>query len=257
MLNRIVAEIREKVAHDKAKSPIRPTEIQPGNFSLSRALKQSSWSLIAECKLASPSKGRLCQTRSVPELAKIFSQNGATALSVHTSAPFLGKISDIPAVKAVTSLPVLRKDFIIDEYQLYQARAAGADAVLLIAAILTPGELERFLELSRTLGMDALVEVHSLPELERVQQTRAELLGINNRDLTTFKTSLENTFSLLPHCAPERLIISESGISGKVDALRLKCAGVRGALVGEALVRSADIARKTRELALLQNGLEE
>ena len=256
-MNRIVAEIREKVAHDKATAPISTKEIQPGNFSLSRALKQSSWSLIAECKLASPSKGRLCQTHSVPDLAKIFSQNGATALSVHTSAPFLGKISDIPAVKAVTSLPVLRKDFIIDEYQLYQARAAGADAVLLIAAILAPSELERFLELSRVLGMDALVEVHSLPELEWVQQTRAELLGINNRDLTTFKTSLENTFSLLPRCAPERLIISESGISGEADALRLKDAGVRGALVGESLVRSADIARKTRELALLQNGLEE
>ena len=257
MLSRIVAEIREKVAHDRAKFPISTKEIQPGNFSLSRALKQSSWSLIAECKLASPSKGRLCQTHSVPDLAKIFSQNGATALSVHTSAPFLGKISDIPVVKAVASLPVLRKDFIIDEYQLYQARAAGADAILLIAAILNQSELERFLELSRILGMDALVEVHSLPELERVQQTRAELLGINNRNLTTFKTSLENTFSLLPYCAPERLIISESGIADETDALRLKDAGVRGALVGESLVRSADIARKTRELALLQNGLEE
>ena len=107
------------------------------------------------------------------------------------------------------------------------------------------------------LGMDALLEVHSLPELERAQQTRAELLGINNRDLTTFKTSLENTFNLLPYCASERLIISESGISDEADALRLKCAGARGALVGESLVRSDDIARKTRALALLQNGLEE
>ena len=254
MLNRIVTEIREKVHLDKSVSPIRFSEILPGNYRLSQALRQADWSLIAECKLASPSKGRFCQTYSAPELAKIYSTHGATALSVHTSAPFLGKIDDIAAVKAVTSLPILRKDFIIDEYQIYEARAAGADALLLIAAILTDAELNRFSALTHNLGMDALVEVHSRLDLERVQATTAALIGINNRDLTTFNTSVENTFNLLPHCKPGCLIISESGIGSKNEALRLKSAGIRGILVGEALVRSSDIAEKTRELALLQKG---
>ena len=257
MLKRIVAEIRDKVGRDKAVSPISPADVHPGNFTLSRAIKNSGWSLIAECKLASPAKGMLCQTHRVPELARIFAANGAAALSVHTSAPFFGALSDISAVKAVSNLPVLRKDFIIDEYQLLEARAAGADAVLLIAAILTDSDLDLFLGLSRELGLDALVEVHSLTELERVQHTSAELVGINNRDLTTFKTSLENTFRLLPHCSPGRLIISESGITDAADAVRLKAAGVHGILVGEGLVRAPDMAVKTRELSLSQNGLGE
>ena len=257
MLKQIVSDIRAKVALDKVASPVKEMVIRPGNFALSQAIKKSEWSLLAECKLASPAKGLLCQEYSVPELARIFTSHGASALSVHTSAPFLGKLADIAAVKTVSPLPVLRKDFIIDEYQIFEASSGGADAILLIAAILSDDELEHFLAVSRELGLDALVEVHSLPELKRVQSTSAELIGINNRDLTTFRTSVETTFSLLPHCDSGRVLISESGIQDKTDALRLKAAGVRGILVGEGLVRATDMARRVRELSLLQNGLEE
>ena len=249
MLNQIVDSIRVQVAEQKLSHPLSSLQILPGEFSFSRALTDTDWALIAECKLASPAKGRLCQTQPVPELANIFTENGAAALSVHTSAPFLGKLADIAAVRQVSPLPILRKDFIIDEYQIYEARAAGADAILLIAAILTDEQLNQYLAIARDLGLDALVEVHSRPELERVKQTDALLVGINNRDLTTFTTDLANTFSLLPHCDPRWRVISESGIHDAADAKRLQAAGVRGALVGESLVRANDIARLTYELA--------
>ena len=249
MLNQIVDSIRVQVAERKLSHPVSSLQIRPGEFEFSRALTATDWALIAECKLASPAKGRLCQTHTVPELAKIFTENGAAALSVHTSAPFLGKLADIAAVRQVSSLPILRKDFIIDEYQIYEARAAGADAILLIAAILTDEQLTQYLAIARDLGLDALLEVHSRRELERVKQTDALLVGINNRDLTTFTTDLANTFNLLPHCDPRWRVISESGIHDAADAKRLQAAGVRGALVGESLVRANDIARLTDELA--------
>ena len=249
MLNQIVDSIRVQVAERKLSHPVSSLQIRPGEFEFSRALTATDWALIAECKLASPAKGRLCQTHTVPELAKIFTENGAAALSVHTSAPFLGKLADIAAVRQVSSLPILHKDFIIDEYQIYEARAAGADAILLIAAILTDEQLTQYLAIARDLGLDALLEVHSRRELKRVKQTDALLVGINNRDLTTFTTDLANTFNLLPHCDPRWRVISESGIHDAADAKRLQAAGVRGALVGESLVRANDIARLTDELA--------
>ena len=252
MLNKIVAVIREQVATLKQSQPLNPLAIQPATFAFSRAMDDADWTLIAECKLASPAKGQLCDSRSVPELALLFTENGATALSVHTSAPFRGKLADIAAVRAVSPLPILRKDFIIDEYQIYEARVAGADAILLIAAILTDAELNQFLATASRLGMDCLVEVHSLPELERVKNTSACLVGINNRDLTTFTTNIANTFSLLPHCDPRWRLISESGIRCRSDASQLKQAGVHGILVGESLVKAADIAAHCRDLALRQ-----
>ncbi len=250
MLNQIVAAIREQVASLKQTHPLDPLSIHLATFAFSRALDAADWTLIAECKLASPAKGQLCDSLNVPELARIFTDNGATALSVHTSAPFQGKLTDIAAVRTVSPLPILRKDFIIDEYQIYEARAAGADAILLIAAILTDSELNQFLSTAAQLGMDCLVEVHSLPELERVKNTSARLVGINNRDLTTFTTDIANTFSLLPHCEPRWRLISESGIRSLSDASQLKQAGVNGILVGESLVKAADIAAHCRDLAL-------
>ena len=252
MLNQIVAAIREQVAILKQTQPLDPLSIQPASFALSRALEAADWTLIAECKLTSPAKGPLCDSRSVPELARLFTDNGATALSVHTSAPFQGKLADIATVRAVSPLPILRKDFIIDEYQIYEARAAGADAILLIAAILNDTELNQFLATAKRLGMDCLVEVHSLPELDRVKNTSASLIGINNRDLTTFNTDIANTFSLLPHCEPHWRLISESGIRSGSDAITLKQAGVHGILVGESLVKASDIASHCRDLALRQ-----
>ncbi len=250
MLNQIVAAIREQVATLKQTRPLDPAAILPSNFALSRAMQVADWTLIAECKLASPAKGQLCNSRSVPELAKIFTDNGASALSVHTSAPFQGKLADIAAVRDVSPLPILRKDFIIDEYQVYESRAAGADAILLIAAILTDAELNQFLATANRFGMDCLVEVHSLAELARVKGTSASLVGINNRDLTTFTTDTANIFSLLPHCNPRWRLISESGIGSRSDARQLKQAGVHGILVGESLVKAVDIAAHCRDLAL-------
>lgn len=250
MLNQIVVAIREQVATLKQTRALAPASIAPANFALSRAMQIADWTLIAECKLASPAKGQLCESLSVPELAKIFTDNGASALSVHTSAPFKGKLSDIAAVRDVSPLPILRKDFIIDEYQLYESRAAGADAILLIAAILTDAELNQFLATANRLGMDCLVEVHSLAELERVKSTSASLVGINNRNLNTFTTDIANTFSLLPHCDSRWRLISESGIGSRSDAMQLKQTGIDGILVGESLVKAADISAHCRDLAL-------
>ncbi|MBP2650425.1 MAG: Indole-3-glycerol-phosphate synthase [Firmicutes bacterium] len=251
MLNKIVADRRQTVTLSKQQRPINALErdIRPRQFLFGKAIAEMGWLLIAECKLASPAKGRLCETYSVSELAKIYSNNGATALSVHTSPHFCGELEDIAKVREVSRLPILRKDFIIDEYQLYEACWAGADAVLLIAAILTDEQLVRFQKIAYSLGMDCLVEVHDAEELIRVQKTPAQLIGINNRNLKTFVTDIENTFSLLANCDTDRIFISESGIATKQDASRLKRAGIRGVLVGESLVKAVDIAGRTREMA--------
>lgn len=252
MLADIVAQTRRAVAAQKEITPLATVygKVVPGDFALRAAFGQRDWGLIAECKLASPAKGTLCTSYTVPELASIYADNGAAALSVHTNTAFRGSLADIQKVANVTALPVLCKEFIIDEYQLYAARAAGAKAVLLIAAILTDKELAHFLYIAAQMGLDCLVEVHALDELVRVQQTDARLIGINNRNLRTFTTNMEQTFTLLAHVEPGRAIISESGIKNGQDAERLKDAGVKGILVGEGLVTAPDIAKKTRELAL-------
>lgn len=254
MLNKIVADKRSQVAVLKEKYPINNliNNIQPGRFALSAALRQTDWSLIAECKLASPLKGRLCSRFSVPQLAEIYARNGAAAISVLTDSHFHGSIEDLTDIRQITALPLLRKDFIIDPYQLFEARAAGADAVLLIARILSSGELREFLKIAQELGLDCLVEVHSKDELDAVLATEATIIGINNRDLKTFSTDINHTFALLSDIGHDKLVISESGITGHQDVLRLREAGVQGALVGEGLVTSADIAAKVRELALKQ-----
>ncbi len=252
MLAAIVAQRRRDVAALKKIRPLAALQsaVTPGKSAFAAALRAAPFALIAECKLASPAKGTLCERHTVASLARIFTAAGAAALSVHTSAPFRGRLDDLAAVRAASPLPILRKDFIIDEYQLYETCLAGADAVLLIAAILTDGELDRYLAIAGDLGLDTLVEVHSLEELQRVQRTAAPIVGINNRDLRTFTTDLAATFALLPRTDGRRLFISESGINSGRDTLRLKQAGVRGALVGEALVTAADISARTRELAL-------
>jgi len=251
MLNQIVADKRQEVANCKSATPqsFLEKDIRPGKFRFSEAIRKSPWALIAECKLASPVKGRLCTSHTVPELATVFGQNGATALSVHTSSHFCGQLQDLDAVRAVSRLPILRKDFIVDEYQIYETLWAGADAILIIAAILSDAELASFLGTATMLGLDSLVEVHSLEELGRVQKTSAELVGINNRNLKTFRTDIGNTFELLPYCDGRRLIISESGIGSREEAMHLKQAGIRGILVGESLTKAQNIASQTRQLA--------
>ncbi len=253
MLNKITEKKRQAVEIAKVERPLNRLlkNITPGSFAFSKAIKQSEWALIAECKLVSPAKGQLCTDYSVLDLAKLYTKNGAIALSVHTDPHFAGQLEDIAAVRAVTELPILRKDFIVDEYQIYESRVAGADAILLIAHILSDDQLKEYIGIAHGLGMDCLVEVHTLEELERAQQTVATLIGINNRNLETFVTDIQNTFDLLPHCDGRRIVISESGVSTGTQAQRLEEAGVRGILVGEGLVKATDIGSMTRELATL------
>ena len=240
----IVAAAKKALPFDEVKRAARP-----GRFGLSHRVRREDWSLIAECKLQSPAKGRLCRTYSVTELAKIYEENGASALSVHTDPHFLGSNEDFAAVRKMTEMPLLRKDFVIDEYQSYEARMLGADAVLLIARILSPRKLMEFLYLTWGLGMDALVEVHDEEDLKAALETPAEFIGVNNRNLTTFTTSIENTMALLPKIGEGRTIISESGVQSAEDAERLHDAGCDGILVGEGLVTAANVAQMTRQLS--------
>ena len=256
-MKNILAEIVEKkkeiVAAAKKALPFDEVKRQarPGGFRLSHRVRGEAWSLIAECKLQSPAKGRLCRTYSVTELAKVYEENGASALSVHTDPHFLGCNEDFAAVRKMTQMPLLRKAFIIDEYQIYEARMLGADAVLLIARILSPRQLMEFLYLTWGLGMDALVEVHDEADLKMALDTPAEFIGVNNRNLTTFTTSIENTMALLPKIGEGRTIISESGVQSAEDAERLREAGCDGILVGEGLVTAPSVAQMTQQLAFV------
>ncbi|MBI5894233.1 MAG: indole-3-glycerol phosphate synthase TrpC [Deltaproteobacteria bacterium] len=205
--------------------------------------------IIAEIKKASPSKGIIRKDFDPVQIARIYEENGAKAISVLTEEKyFLGNIDYLNKVKDVTNLPILRKDFIFDEYQIYEARVKGADAALLIAGILDKKELKDFLELSRSLGMGCLVEVHNKEELKKVLSTDAKIIGINNRDLKTFKIDINTTINLIKEIPSDRMVVSESGINTHKDILKLKDAGVKAFLVGEALMKEHDIGKKLREI---------
>lgn len=205
--------------------------------------------VIAEVKKASPSKGIIREDFDYLEIARIYEQNGASALSILTDRNFFqGSIDYLSEIRHHVSIPLLRKDFVFDEYQIFEARGYGADAVLLIAAVLDDKELTDFVELSLNLGMTPLLEVHDEAELERGLKTNAELIGINNRDLQTFKTDLNTTVRLINNIPDDKIVVSESGINTKEDIKLLKDAGVDAFLIGEALMREADIGAKLREL---------
>ena len=205
--------------------------------------------VIAEVKKASPSKGVIRPDFVPMDLARAYAASGAHALSVLTDAPFFqGSLEHLTEVRSVVDLPVLRKDFHIDAYQVWEARAAGADAVLLILAAHAPATFRELLALSRELGLATLVEVHTAAELEAALESGADLLGINNRDLKSFEVSLETTFALLPRVPPGVLLLSESGISRTEEVARLAAAGVDGILVGEGLLRHPDVGRALRDL---------
>ena len=259
ILAEIVGKKKEIVAEAKRRLPQHEVRqrLEYGHFHMAHRFGGEDWSLIAECKLQSPAKGRLCQTHSVTELAQIYEKNGASMLSVHTDPHFLGSNEDFAKVRGLVKLPLLRKDFIIDAYQIYEARMLGADAVLLIARILSPAQLKEFLYLAWSLGMDALVEVHDAEDMEAALATPAEFIGINNRNLKTFQTSIEQTLELLPLADPQRTLISESGVFTAEDAKRLQDAGCDGILVGEGLVRATDIAAQTRALSHSQGICED
>jgi indole-3-glycerol phosphate synthase len=204
---------------------------------------------IAEVKKASPSAGILRQDFDPVKIGRTYLDHGAAAASVLTDGPFFqGKLADLSAIRAAVPLPLLRKDFILDRYQLLEARAAGADAVLLIAEILQEGQLAKLLRDCRELELQALVEIYEAESLQRVLDSGAILIGVNNRDLRTFTTRLEHTLELAAHVPADRLLVSESGIKTHQDVLRLQAGGVRAVLVGETLMRARDIGAKLDEL---------
>jgi indole-3-glycerol phosphate synthase len=205
--------------------------------------------VIAEVKQASPSRGVIRRDFAPAALAQAYAAAGAAAVSVLTDGPFFqGSLADLAAVRQAVCLPVLRKDFHVDAYQVWEARAAGADAVLLIAATLTDAALQALLALAQTLTLTALVEVHDRRELARAVAAGAAVIGINNRDLASFEVSLATTFDLLGDVPPEAVLVSESGIGRREDVVRLGEAGVDAVLVGEGLLREADVGAALRRL---------
>lgn len=251
MLAEIVEKKKAIVAQAKKELPLYKLKrmVKCGTFAMSHKFKENKWNLIAECKLQSPSKGLFNQNHTVAELAKIYEENGASMLSVHTDPHFLGKNEDITMVKSIVDIPVMRKEFIIDEYQIYEARMLGADAILLIARILTQKQLKDYLYLAWSLGMDALVEVHDEDDMKKALSTPAEYIGINNRNLKYFKTTIQNTIDLMSCADRSRTLISESGIFTIEDVLKLREAGVDGVLVGEGLSTADNIEEKTTAFA--------
>lgn len=242
-----VAENKKRVPVEVLKKDIQKSrDTKP----FGRALKSDAGiSIIAEIKKASPSLGIIRDDFDPIGIARLYEAGGASAISVLTDEKFFqGCLSYLTDVKKSVDLPVLRKDFIIDPYQIYEARAAGADAILLIAALLSGEEIQRFLELAEDLGMDCLVEVHSETELQKVLQTNATIVGINNRNLATFKTDLGTTLRLRSMIPGGKIIVSESGIKSREDVKKLIDIGIHAILVGETLMKSKDIPTKLHEL---------
>jgi indole-3-glycerol phosphate synthase len=257
-LDRIIAQKRERLTHaqslrtlgeireeaDWVRSGARP-------HALRAALEgERRFNIIAEIKRASPSLGDIRRDASPTDTARQYETGGAAAISVLTEEDyFKGSLEDLREVRAVTSVPLLRKDFIFDEWQLYEAAAARADALLLIVAALDDATLARLCRITEDeLGMDALVEVHTREELRRAASCGASLIGVNNRNLQSFDVSLETSVELIEHAPPGALLVSESGLRTQADLRRLKSLGYRGFLIGETLMRAGDPATALRAL---------
>lgn len=223
----------------------------PRNFGLAlkHAVALGGYGLIAEIKRASPSAGLIRPNFDPAELALAYADAGATCLSVLTDAPyFQGSPDHLRQARAAVDLPVLRKDFMLDEWQVYESRLMGADCILLIMAALTNAQARGLEELARALDMDVLVEVHNRAELDRALGLQTSLIGINNRNLKTLRTDLATTAELAPHVPSDRFLIAESGIRSHADVLRLAEAGASCFLVGESLLRQDDVRAATHEL---------
>jgi indole-3-glycerol phosphate synthase len=216
-------------------------------FDFYAALKAPGVSLIAECKKASPSKGLMVRHYDAVKLARAYERAGARAISVLTDGRhFQGSLADLRDVKRAVSIPVLRKDFTFDPYHIYEARAAGADAILLIAAVLGDNDIRDLLQLTHKLGMNALVEVHTEEELTRVLALRPRIVGVNNRNLQTFEVDFDNTARLRAMIPPEIVVVGESGLKTAADVRQMRDIGVDAMLVGETLVKSQDVYQTAR-----------
>ena len=254
VLAEIIAKKRERVEAAKKVTPLeemrRLADRPRKPHALRHALRADSINIIGEFKRRSPSKGPIRANADLTQVVTSYEAGGAVALSVLTEEDyFSGSLDDLRQAKAAVRLPVLRKDFIFDEYQLYESAAAGADAILLIVAALDDETLLRLRTLAEDeLNLDALVEVHTTDEMQRAITCGANLIGVNNRDLRTFEVSLETSISLAPQAPTESVLISESGLHSPADLRRLHDAGYRGFLIGETLMRAGNAEQTLREL---------
>ena len=249
ILDTILAAKRLEVAAAKQRVPLAHMERQareaprPRDFAgaLRAKLEAGLPAVIAEIKKASPSKGLLRRDFDPAAIARGYEQGGAACLSVLTDAQFFqGAAAHLAAARGACALPALRKDFILDAYQVHEARALGADCILLIASCLASAQMLELEAAAHALGMAVLVEVHDAAELERALQLSTPLIGINNRDLRTFETRLETTLDLLRHVPEGRIVVTESGIASPEDVARMRAGGVHAFLVGEAFMRAGD-----------------
>ncbi len=258
VLELILESTREELERRKRELPLQELEYRAlsiggggdvGERRFAAALRGPGMAVIAEFKRRSPSAGTLRESPDVGEMVSAYERGGAAALSVLTESPnFDGSLKDLVAARVACELPILRKDFIVDEYQLYEARAAGAAAVLLIVAALQADELASLHSAARALGLDVLVEVHDRDELRTALEIGAELIGVNNRDLRDFSVDVERTSKLMGEIPPGVTVVSESGIAGPEQLRMLQDAGVAAVLVGEALMRSENPEAALRTL---------
>ena len=245
VLEEIVAGVREDLAERMTRLPLdkiaaQAVEAPPSRDAL-RALSGPRLSVISEVKRSSPSKGALADIPAPADLARAYATGGASAISVLTERRrFGGSLADLDAVRAAVDLPVLRKDFVVEPYQVYEARAMGADAILLIAACLDDAQMRDLEAIAHGLDMAVLVEVHDGAELERALALKTPLVGINNRNLRTFEVTLQTTLDLQKSVPADRLLVTESGILAPADVKTMRDAGIHAFLVGEAFMRADD-----------------
>jgi len=256
ILDEIVSRKKERLGIAKSGVPLKGLKSRIADAGKPRdfrsAIKRNhigSIKLIAEIKKASPSKGVIREEFDPIQIASVYEKKQAGAISVLTEEDFFqGRLEFISAVKTITTIPLLRKDFIFDEYQIYESRANEADAILLIAAILSKNQAEEYLQLAGELGLSVLFEVHDLKELEMALSVNANIIGINNRDLKTLKIDLNNTFKIKKEIPSDKIIVSESGIKTRNDILRLESAGIDAVLIGTSFMEAKDIGKKIEEL---------